>query len=182
MGAVLQNQEQKEWTAEEFFNSHLSKDHELVEGQAIKTMPAGFLHGAITNRLSYFLSAFVIENNLGIVLAAETGFILGEKIMRGADAAFVSNEKLARFGIPEGFFPAAPDLAVEVASPSNSSEELLSKVDEYIKAGSRLVWILNPKRKIIYVHHLNNVINVLHETDVLRLKCFSHSLLTVHVS
>lgn len=87
--------------------------------------------------------------------------------MRGADAAFVGNEKLAHYGLPEGYFPTAPDIAVETASPGNSSEELLTKVDEYIKAGSLLVWVLNPKRRMAFVYRPNDVISVLRETDAL---------------
>lgn len=167
MSAVLQSEWQQEWTAETFFNSPLSKNHELVEGKLVRVMPAGVLHGIITNRLSRYLSNFVFEHNLGEVLAAETGFILGEKTVRGADSAFISNEKFAEYGLPEGFFPTAPDIAIETASPSNSSEELLTKVDEYIKAGSRLVWILNPKRRMAFVYRPNDIVSLLRETDSL---------------
>ncbi|HEX8565711.1 MAG TPA: Uma2 family endonuclease [Pyrinomonadaceae bacterium] len=167
MSAVLQNQSPKEWTAEEFFNSPLSQNHELVEGKLVKTMPAGFIHGLVTQELSYFVTDFVKKNRLGVVVAAETGFILTGKTFRGADSAFISNEKLAEFGYPEGFFPTAPDLAVEVASPGNSSEELIEKVDLYLAAGCRLVWVVYPKRKTVYVYRQTNVINILRESEVL---------------
>ena len=64
---------------EEFFLSPLSENHELVEGELIHIMPAGFLHGVVTQQLANRLSNFVQENNLGLVVAAETGFVLGEK-------------------------------------------------------------------------------------------------------
>lgn len=165
MSAVLQNQ--TEWTADEFFRSPLSQNHEVVNGELLKTMPAGFIHGIVTQRIGRFVGNYVADNNLGEVVAAETGFVLTGKTFRGADSAFISNEKLAEFGYPEGFFPAAPDIAVEVASPGNSSEELMEKVDLYLSAGSRLVWIVYPKRKTIHVHRQSNVINVLRETDFL---------------
>lgn len=167
MSAVLQNQIAREWTAEEFYNSTLSQNHELVEGRLIETMPAGFIHGFVTQELSYYVLDFVKKNRLGVVVAAETGFILAGKTFRGADSAFIGNEKLQEFGYPEGFFPAAPDIAVETASPGNSSEELLTKVDEYLNAGSRLVWVLNPKRRMAFVYRPNDVISVLRETDFL---------------
>lgn len=165
MSVTAQNQTQ--WTANEFFQSSLSQNHELVDGKLVKTMPAGFIHGFIAQELSYFILDFVKKNRLGVVVAAETGFVLTGTTFRGADSAFISNAKLAEFGYPEGFFPSAPDIAVEVASPGNSSEELMEKVDLYLAAGSRLVWIVYPKRKTIHVHRQSNVINVLRETDVL---------------
>jgi Uma2 family endonuclease len=174
MSAVLQNQSPKEWTAEEFFNSPYSQGFELVKGKIVPKgceinpeMPAGALRGYITNRLNKLLSIFVDDNNLGATFAAETGFKLSEKGMHGVDAAFVSNEKLAQFGIPENFFPAAPDLAVEVISPNNSVDEIQEKIEEYLLAGTKLVWIVYPKQKMIQVYRSSNVINVLREADAL---------------
>lgn len=167
MSAVLQNQQPTEWTAETFFDSPLSQNHELVEGKLVKTMPAGFIHGVVTQRVGRLLGNFVYENKLGEVAAAETGFVLTGKTFRGADSAFISSEKLAQFGYPEGFFPTAPDLAVEVASPGNSSEELIEKVEKYLSAGSRLVWLIYPKTKLAQVFRANNVISLLRESDAL---------------
>ena len=76
MSAVLSQQQKKEWTIEEFYLSPFSQNHELVEGELIPVMPTGFLHGIVTNRISAALTGFVDENNLGVVLAAETGFIV----------------------------------------------------------------------------------------------------------
>ena len=168
MSAVLQTpQAVKKWTAEEFYNSPLSKNHELNEGELIEIMPAGFIHGYITQELSYYVLDFVKKNRLGVVVAAETGFIVAEQAFRGADCAFIGNEKLKEFGYPIGFLPTAPDIAVETASPSNSSTEFLSKVDQYLSAGSRLVWVVVPTRRLIYVYRPNDVISVLREADVL---------------
>ena len=167
MSTVLNVETKKEWTADEFFHSPLSQNHELVEGELVKTMPAGFIHGIVAHRVGRLVGNFVEDNNLGEVVAAETGFILGEKTFRGADAAFIGNENLQKHGYPQGFFPTAPDIAVEVASPSNSSEELMEKVSLYLQNGSRLVWIIYPKTKIITVFRLNNVISLLRENDTL---------------
>ncbi|MBC7798293.1 MAG: Uma2 family endonuclease [Pyrinomonadaceae bacterium] len=167
MSAVLNVKSEQEWTAKEFYDSPLSKNHELVDGKLVKIMPAGFIHGIVANQITRLLGNFVEDNTLGVVVAAETGFILGEKKMRGADSAFVSNEKLAEFGYPEGFFPTAPDLAVEVASPNNTAEEFMEKVETYLNAESKLVWAIYPKLKIIFVHRPNDVISVLREPDEL---------------
>ena len=167
MSAVLERTIVKKMSADEFEASPFAETHELVRGELYPIMPAGFLHGTITNRLSKAVSIFVDDNNLGIVVAAETGFRLNNQSNVGADVAFVSNENLARFGVPDSFFPTAPDLAVEVVSPSNSSEEISTKVEDYLSSGSRLVWIVYPKRKVVVVYRRSNTISFLHETDEL---------------
>ena len=170
MSAVLE----KLMTADEFFDSPYSKGFELVKGRVVPkgggfelNMPTGAKHGAVTDELEARMSYFVRKNKLGKVFAAETGFILSEGTVRGIDISFVSNEKIAEFGIPDTFFPVAPDLAVEVISPENSFDEIQDKIEEYLSAGTKLVWIVYPKRKMIHVHRQSNVIKVLRESDEL---------------
>ena len=174
MSAVLDQSIGKTMTADEFFDSPYAESCELVRGRVVPkggrfeiAMPTGAKHGAVTDELETRISYFVRENKLGKVFAAETGFILAEGTVRGIDISFVGNEKLAEFGIPESFFPTAPDLAVEVISPGNTFSEIQDKIEEYIAAGTKLVWIVYPKQKMIHVHRPSNVINVLRETDEL---------------
>ncbi len=167
MSAVLEKTIVKKMTADEFEASPFAETHELIREELYPIMPAGTLHGVITNRLSTHLSFFVMENDLGEVTAAETGFKLINQSTVGADIGFVGKENLARFGIPDSFFPTAPDLAVEVISPGNTSEEISTKVEDYLSSGSRLVWIVYPKRKVVVVYRRNNTVSFLHETDEL---------------
>ncbi len=167
MSAVLEKTIVKKMSADEFEASPFVETHELIRGELYPIMPAGTLHGVITNRLSTYLSFFVMENHLGEITAAETGFKLINQSTVGADIGFVGKENLARFGVPESFFPTAPDLAVEVVSPGNSSEEISTKIEDYLSSGSRLVWIVYPKRKVIVVYRTNNTVSFLHETDEL---------------
>ena len=174
MSAVLERPLAGPMTADEFFNSPYSEGFELVNGRVVSRnsgfeidMPTGAKHGAVTDELESRISYFVRENKLGKVFAAETGFILAEGTVRGIDIAFVGNEKLAEFGIPESFFPTAPDLAVEVISPGNSAEEIQDKIEQYISTGTKLVWIVYPKRKTVHVHRRSNLIKVLQDTDEL---------------
>jgi Uma2 family endonuclease len=167
MSAVLERTTVKKMTADEFEASPFAETHELIRGELYPIMPAGTLHGVVTNRLSTYISFFVMENGLGEVTAAETGFKLLNQSCVGADIGFIGKENLAKFGVPESFFPTAPDLAVEVVSPSNTSEEISTKVEDYLSSGSRLVWIVYPKRKVVVVYRMNNTINFLHETDEL---------------
>jgi len=167
MSAILERTIVKKMTADEFEASPFAETHELIRGELYPIMPAGTPHGIITSRLSTYLSFFVLENALGEVTAAETGFKLKNHSTVGADIGFISKENLAKFGIPDSFFPTAPDLAVEVVSPSNTSEEISTKVEDYLSSGSRLVWIVYPKRKVITVYRANNTVSFLHETDEL---------------
>ncbi len=166
MTAVL-NLKEKEWMAEDFFHSPLSKNHELIEGELIETMSTGFVHGVVAQRIGRFIGNFVSEHQLGEVAAAETGFIMGEKTYRGADGAFISNENLEKHGYPQGFFPVAPDIAIEVVSPNNTSEEMMEKVNLYLENGSRIVWIIYPQTRVITVYRQNNVVSLLRENDTL---------------
>lgn len=166
MTAVL-NLKEKEWTAEDFFNSPLSKNYELIEGELVEIMSTGFIHGIVAQELSYYVLDFAKKNDLGLVTAAETGFIMGEKTYRGADGAFISNENLEKYGYPQGFFPVAPDIAIEVVSPNNTSEEMMEKVNLYLENGSRMVWIVYPQTRVITVYRQNNVVSLLRENDIL---------------
>lgn len=167
MNAVLEQTVIEKMTAEEFEVSPFAETHELIRGELYPIMPAGTLHGIITSRLSSYLGIFVIENDLGEVTAAETGFKLLNQSTVGADIAFVSKQKLTTYGVPDSFFPTAPDLAVEVISPGNTSEEISTKVEDYLVSGSRLVWIVYPKRKVVVVYRENKTVSFLHEEDEL---------------
>ena len=175
MSAVLERIfESITMTADEFFDSPFARGFELVNGKVVPKggrvepdMPTGALHGAITEELASRLSFYVRENKLDRVFAAETGFVLSKGNVRGADAAFVGKEKIAEFGITEKFFATAPDLAVETISPGNSFDEIQGKIEEYLAAGTKLVWIVYPKQKMMHVHRQSNVINVLRENDTL---------------
>ncbi|MGI9091182.1 MAG: Uma2 family endonuclease [Gemmatimonadaceae bacterium] len=176
MSAVLNIAPEKQWTADEFFNSPYARGFELIEGKIVPkegsgafetNMPTGAKHGAVTDELESRISYFVRENKLGRVFAAETGFILAEGTVRGIDISFVGNEKIAEFGIPDKFFPVAPDLAIEVISPGNTFGEIQDKIEEYISAGTKLIWIVYPKQKMVQIYRRDNLINILREDDTL---------------
>src|SRR5258706_2691268 len=112
--------------------------YELVDGGLRGVSPAGQEHGRVAMNLGSRLAQFVRERALGVVFAAETGFLIRRQpdTVRAPDVAFVSS---ARQSAAEGFFPGAPDLAVEVVSPSDSFVEVEEKVLEWLGAGSQAV-------------------------------------------
>ena len=86
-----------------------------------------------------------------MVLAGDPGFILhrAPDTVRGPDVAFITRQRYASLDDPTKAIPGAPDLAVEVASPSNSLPDIHAKVADYLAAGTRLVWILDPAAETV---------------------------------
>jgi Uma2 family endonuclease len=127
------------------------------------------LHGIVCARVAAALINFVEANDLGMAFGAETGFVVGRDpdSVLGADAAFVSHERLATAENFEKYFPFAPDLAVEVLSPGNTVREINEKVAMYFAAGSRAVWVFNPRKRTTAVYTSPTDVRVLNEQDTL---------------
>jgi len=141
-------------TADELLRTRLpDKRVELVRGVLVVREPAGFRHGAVSATLTRLLGHHVDAHRLGRVLAAGTGFKLAADpdTVRAPDLAFVRRERLPE---PEllGYPALAPDLVVEVLSPGDRPGETLAKVGEWLNAGSRLVWVVDPTRRVVHVY------------------------------
>ncbi len=157
-------------TAEELFKMpHGNRRYELVKGELIEMSPAGGKHGVIALHLGALLDAFVRGRSLGVVCAAETGFILARNpdIVRAADVSFISKTRIPKKGQPTGYWELAPDLAVEVISPSDPASEVQSKVVEYLSAGTRLVWVIDPESRTVTMYRSLANARVLTIKDVL---------------
>lgn len=140
---------------------------ELIRGE-LKTMSlAKPLHGVVCSRLNFKLSGFVEEHELGETFGAETGFLVESDpdSVLGPDVAFVSHERLAAAENFEKYFPFAPDLAVEVLSPGNTAREINEKVAMYFAAGSRAVWVFNPKKRTAAVYGSPSEVRVFSEDE-----------------
>jgi Uma2 family endonuclease len=145
------------------------KRYELVRGELVCMAATGGRHGIIASRLDYRLRAFVEAHDLGEVCAAETGFRLAQNpdTVRAPDVSFIARERLPAAGAPEGYWPFAPDLAVEVVSPSDRSDDVLAKVQEYLRAGTRLVWVFHPRTRTVMVYRINGEVQLLRAQDEL---------------
>jgi Uma2 family endonuclease len=143
------------------------KRRELVAGELREMPPSGHEHGRVTMRLSGPLSVFVEEHDLGAVYAAETGFLLAQNpdTVRGPDVAFVSKERLASVAGRRGYFPGAPDLAVEVISPGDLYSDVEAKVEEWLGAGCRMVVVVNPRNRTLKVYRSLTSVAVLTAAD-----------------
>ncbi|MSR84631.1 MAG: Uma2 family endonuclease [Candidatus Latescibacteria bacterium] len=143
--------------------------YELVRGELRKMVPAGNDHGRIAMSVGMYLAHYVKTNNLGATYAAETGFILAldPDTVRAPDVAFVRQERLDEVGKIAGFWPGAPDLVVEVISPSDQYSEVESKVADWLEAGTRMVVVVDPRRRKVAVHCSPSDIRVLGMGEVL---------------
>lgn len=143
--------------------------YELIEGEIKKMAPAGFEHGALAAEFAAELRNFVRADKLGRVTAAETGFKLttNPDTVRAPDAAFVSRKRLDEVGPVQGYWPGAPDLAAEVVSPNDLYTEVSEKVAEWLRAGSKMVVVINPRTRQVLVHAPDADVKVLGMDDVL---------------
>jgi Uma2 family endonuclease len=145
-------------TAEELFKANLQQC-ELLEGDLVMMSPAGFDHGGIAGNIAVALGGFVKSRSLGAVVTAEPGFQLAHDpdTVRVPDVAFVRADRIPPCGV-KGFFQGAPDLAVEVVSPGDRSGEVAAKSQEWLKAGCRAVWVVDPETRTISVYRGGDVV------------------------
>lgn len=141
---------------------------ELVRGQLVVREPPGTRHGAIAAKLGYYLSDFVQQHGLGIVFAQDTGFKIGSDpdTVRAPDVAFVSRDRAAQIP-PRGYADLAPDLLAEILSPGDAPAEVLAKVADWLAAGTRLVWLVDPQRPEVRVYRRDGSLSILGENDAL---------------
>jgi Uma2 family endonuclease len=142
---------------------------ELVRGELLRMPPAGHEHGEIAGNTFALLWTFVKKHSSGKMYTAETGFTLSRNpdTVRAPDAAFVTAERAARQKRRHGFFDGVPDLAVEVVSPGDTAEEVEEKILDYLEAGVRLLWIVNPRTRTVAVYRSLSDIRVLTLDDSL---------------
>lgn len=143
--------------------------YELINGELNKMSPAGHRHGRIIIRLTLPLAQHVKQNRLGEVYAAETGFKLKSNpdTVRAPDIAFITRQRVEDVGEATGYWPGAPDLAVEVLSPDDRVSEVEQKVSEWLEAGSQQVWVVSPKLHTVTVYRSLTEIVILTDNDML---------------
>ncbi len=150
-------------TLQEFLASDL-EGYEYVKGELKPMSPPTMEHGEVSMSLILPLGTYIRDKNLGHLYPADTTFKLGDRIVK-PDIAYVSTERL-----PENrrqASPIAPDLAVEVASPTDSLYDITEKALAYLEAGTRLVWVIEPVGKTVTVFRSETNISTLTRDDTL---------------
>lgn len=162
---------QKLITAEEFLRMPEPADgsqQELVKGVVISMPPPGGMHGVCCVKVSRKIFNFVDTlPDGGTVTANDTGFITTRNpdSVRGPDVAYWSKKRLPQ--VPVGYMEVAPELAVEVLSPSNTSKQIRAKLREYFERGVLMVWVVAPEDRTITVYRTPDEGRVLHENATL---------------
>lgn len=141
---------------------------ELVRGRLVREPRPAPLHARVAIRLGRLLEEHAEAAGAGPVLA-DCGFVLAvdPPTVRAPDLAFVARERVPDEGYGGGFWHLAPDLAVEILSPSNPLSEVQEKVLDYTRAGARRVWLVDPRLRTVSVHEPGGAAILLEGDDVL---------------
>ena len=156
-------------TAEEFLHLPDPTDgttlHELLQGEVIAMPRPGFRHGRRQYRIAAILDAYGSSTKLGRA-ATDIGLLLERDpdTVRGPDVVYLSAERLPFDREPVGFLTVAPEVCVEILSPTNRRAELRDKIIEYFRFGVRMVWIVDPEEKTLTIYRSADEARLYHET------------------
>lgn len=130
------------------------KRYELVDGKLVNIGNSGMEHGEIGSFLGGSLSLYVRSYKLGCVCDSSTAFAMQNGNKWSPDISFVAKERLQGVKrLPKGYSQGAPDLAVEILSPTNTVEEIHEQIVEYFENGTRLAWVIHPDEQYVLVYH-----------------------------
>jgi Uma2 family endonuclease len=154
-------------TAEEFFLLPSPPDgsqQELVRGEVVTMSPPGGMHGVSCAKATRRIGNFVEEHDCGTVTSNNAGLITGRgpDSVRGPAVAYWSKERLPV--VPLAYIEIAPDLLVEVLSPSNTSRQIREKLTEYFVKGVRMIWVIAPEDRTVTVYRTLQEGRILHES------------------
>jgi Uma2 family endonuclease len=145
------------WTEEEL--QALPDDgygHELVDGDLVMSPKNNFEHENLCARLFLALANFNRAHRLGAVLGSNLGCWMHNRNCRAPDVSFISKQRLQQFGFrvsTRKFLPGAPDLAIEIASPSNTRAEIDARLKDFFSSGTQLAWIIRPEEQFVEICH-----------------------------
>ena len=141
--------------------------HELLDGDMIMS-PVHAHHGTICVRMVLLLGEFVQKHKLGEVYDSSTGFKLASNLLLSPDVAFVSRARLKQILVaPDKFLQGAPDLVVEVLSPSDRMTQINRKLDHYFEHGTKLAWLVNMPKQQVHIYTSDSIEALTGPNDVL---------------
>jgi Uma2 family endonuclease len=147
---------QKLITAEEYL--HLpdrGERRELRRGVVVVMNPPGFRHGEVCGNVYHYVDNFVRNRKLGRTLTNDSGIITERDpdTVRGADISYYSFQRVPKGQSPIGYAGASPEIVFEVVSPTNSRTEIAIKTGEYLRAGVKVVCVVDPQYQIVNLHY-----------------------------
>src|SRR5262245_61142480 len=157
-------------TPEEFLKMPDSDRYELVHGRLVE-LPMSVLSSYVAGRIFSRLGQFLEPKRTGWLFPEGTAFRCfphERGLVRKPDTAYIRLDRLAvAQAAEEGYVPVAPDLAVEVVSPNDIAKELEDKIDDFKRAGVRLIWVVYPQHRIVRIHRADGTIQQVGENDEL---------------
>lgn len=142
---------------------------ELVRGRIVEMNRPYTAHGYFCYRITMLLGQFVDQHGLGRIVTNDSGVITQHDpdTVRGPDVAFYSYERIPRGSLPKGYWPASPELVIEVFSPDDRWKDVLQKVDEYLQANVLTVAVNVPESQQVHVYSAPGSSTLLNATDTL---------------
>lgn len=157
------------YTPDDLLRMPDGKRLELIDGRLVE-QEKGVLAGRVASLIAGSLVDFIEKHQLGSGFGSELGyrcFPWEPNKIRKPDASFIAAERLTAEMFTAGFADIAPDLAIEVVSPNDPYREVETKVEEYLRAGVRLIWVLNPARQLVRIHRLDGSVSEVSRGGVL---------------
>jgi Uma2 family endonuclease len=153
--------------SEESINRYLlkHKNYEYVKGNLEKKVMPNAKPSGIAGRLIIELGIYLKKNKVGRIYP-EAHFQIGED-KRVPDVAFVESAKIPETGEPQQFWSFAPDLAIEIVSPTDFYQDVLDKIGDYFAANVKQVWLINPEKETLTVYFSTSETKILGKNDVL---------------
>ena len=141
---------------------------ELHHGELVEMPGAGAFHGLIVGIVFSVLAAAARQSG-GYAFPDGVSYILSRRpdVVRIPDVSYVARSNVPQDGVPLGFWPIAPDLAVEIVSPHDRAAEIHAKTRDYLRGGSQLVWVLWPETRSVTVSDASSVSRELGPDDFL---------------
>lgn len=145
------------------------KGYELVDGEP-REKHTGAESEEIAVEIAHCFRAYLKGKGLGRIGSSNTGYACfpdGHRKLRKPDASFVKLDRLPEGRFPKGHCAVHPDIAVEVISPTEESEETMQKVQDFLSAGTTLVWVVYPETRVAVVFRGDGSSNCIDEQGVL---------------
>ena len=143
--------------------------HELVRGRVVRSPGPGGRHGEVEAHLVWVLKDYLQRHPVGRLLSGGASYVLerGPDTVRGPDISFISEERVRGDRLPDTWPDYAPDLAIEILSPSNRPRQMAERREDLFRAGCREVWIVAPRKTTVSIYRADGSQVELRATDVL---------------
>ena len=154
-------------TADEFAGMPAEGRLELVRGEMVEKAPTGFEHGSIVAKLTMLMNHHATTQRLGKVVTGDVGFHFAKEpdLVRAPDIAFLASDSIPTGLASRRFVEGAPVLVVEVVSPTDRANDIVERVDDYLKAGARLIWVVYPSRQQVVEYNVPGESRILRPGD-----------------